>query len=230
MAQRSPTDSTSPTPTLDPTSPDSVARVDHPIPLTRAIALVSQWRGWTHDEAETALVLAIYDGDIAINALMLDGRRRTVTPLELCDIACEVSRDPSELYVFYPEDRTDIDYPGSWLPAFKRPVIERANLERVFKQPAPPPSETEAPAIAGADSAALSRVAAVKPASTPRRTPPGKRPTGGWSTYAAREVIRILRAGEETPSAAIMCTRCDEACGYHPDVSEMQRLIKFLLS
>jgi hypothetical protein len=228
MAQRSPTDSTSPTPTLDPTSPDSVARVDHPIPLRRAIALVSQRRGWTRDEADTALVLAIYDGDIAINAVMPDGRRM-ITPLELCDIACEESRDASELYAFYPEDSTDLPVYFRQ-PAFKRPVIELANLERVFKQPASPPSETEAPAIAGADSAALSRDEAVKPASPPRRTPPGRRPTGGRSTYASREVIRILRAGKETPSAAIMCTRCEEACGYHPDVSEMQKLINFLLS
>lgn len=63
---------------------------------------------------------------------------------------------------------------------------------------------------------------------TPRRTP-GKPPTNDWKMHVARELIRIAAIDDVIPSAAELCTWCEAACGYHPDIRAMQKLLVVLL-
>jgi hypothetical protein len=67
----------------------------------------------------------------------------------------------------------------------------------------------------------------------PRRKPGQKGYTEDWPLHVAREVIRILQSqmpsAAKIPSAAKMSERCEEACGYHPDISAMQKMLKRLL-
>jgi hypothetical protein len=139
--------------------------VDQPVWVTLdyAIALVRVWRGCGYREAVNALRRALHAGNVVMDAVMPDGSRRPVTPLELHDLGFSWSSNrmwtgQTGPHFYSKDNESGLDiHLGLTKPALKRPVIERASLERVFKQPAPPPSETEAPAVAGADSAALSR-------------------------------------------------------------------------
>jgi hypothetical protein len=67
---------------------------------------------------------------------------------------------------------------------------------------------------------------APKPAVLPPllRRGPGRRPKSNWREVVEREVKRIRRAGEETPTAAEMIDRCEVDI----DISSMQKLLKSL--
>ncbi|MGC2787473.1 MAG: hypothetical protein WA397_27320 [Roseiarcus sp.] len=68
------------------------------------------------------------------------------------------------------------------------------------------------------------------PASTPApRRRPGPQPKADWPMVVARELIRIATAGEKRPTPAKMSVRCEKACGYHPDIRAMQRVLNLLL-
>jgi hypothetical protein len=67
----------------------------------------------------------------------------------------------------------------------------------------------------------------------PARRKPGEGYTEDWPLHVAHEVIRILQnqmpSPPKIPSAAVMSKRCENACGYHPDLRAMQKMLKRLL-
>ena len=64
----------------------------------------------------------------------------------------------------------------------------------------------------------------------PRRRKPGKPPEHEWPTFVARELIQRALAGKKMPTAPEMLRRCQEVFGWEPDVRQMQKLLKDLLS
>jgi hypothetical protein len=63
----------------------------------------------------------------------------------------------------------------------------------------------------------------------PHRTP-GRQPKHDWPKHMRREVIRRLRAGERDPTAPEMLQWCEDKWGWQPEVRQMQRLLRDLLS
>jgi hypothetical protein len=63
----------------------------------------------------------------------------------------------------------------------------------------------------------------------PRRKP-GKPPDHNWPMAVARDLIRRARVGEPMPTAPDMLQWCEDNWGWQPDIRQMQRLLRDLLS
>jgi hypothetical protein len=58
---------------------------------------------------------------------------------------------------------------------------------------------------------------------------PGKKPKHDWPKHVARHVIQIIRSGQDIPTARDIAQWCEDTLDYQPDISELQKLLKFLL-
>jgi hypothetical protein len=112
-------------------------------------------------------------------------------------------------------------------------------IEREFGIPAPRPAPAPAvnqPAAAAApvtndnDNPGQAAEGAPTPAPTPLRRKPGPAPTSDWPLIVAREMIRIVLANEDMPTASEMCERVYATCNYLPEIRPMQKLMKQLLA
>jgi hypothetical protein len=65
------------------------------------------------------------------------------------------------------------------------------------------------------------------PGELPRRKP-GPPPRDDWPTVVTRELIRIIRLGENPPTPARMQQFCVDTLGREPDLRAMQRLFRTL--
>lgn len=63
-----------------------------------------------------------------------------------------------------------------------------------------------------------------------RRRRPGKQPKHDWPIVVARELIRRAKLGERNPTAPKMLQFCEDKLGWQPDIRQMQKLLKELLS
>jgi hypothetical protein len=80
-----------------------------------------------------------------------------------------------------------------------------------------PEAESEPPPVA----------APIAPPSARRK--PGPRPEMEWRIVATREAIRLIKAGEEVPTAAKMYDFVVEKCGWEGDVRTVQKFLKSIL-
>jgi hypothetical protein len=62
------------------------------------------------------------------------------------------------------------------------------------------------------------------------RRPPGKPPKHNWPMVIARELIRRAQAGEMMPTAPQMLQWCHDEWNWEPDIRQMQRVLRELLS
>jgi len=92
--------------------------------------------------------------------------------------------------------------------------VRRANLDKHYPAATPPASST---------------TSGRRTDDRPQRRP-GPRARDEWPMWVARELIQFALAGEEMPTPAKMCQRCEDKLGYQPDIRAMQRLYRKLLS
>jgi hypothetical protein len=62
------------------------------------------------------------------------------------------------------------------------------------------------------------------------RRAPGKPPAHNWPMVMARELIRRAQAGETMPKAPELLQWCQDQWNWEPDIRQMQRLLRDLLS
>jgi hypothetical protein len=62
----------------------------------------------------------------------------------------------------------------------------------------------------------------------PRPRKPGPKPTADWKSHVAYYVGCIKGSGEEMPTAAKIAEWCEAKLDYHPDISDINKLLKTL--
>jgi hypothetical protein len=91
--------------------------------------------------------------------------------------------------------------------------IQRRDLDKLY--PAPIAAAVSSEPDSSAESSTM-------------RRPPGRKPTRNWKTLVTRELLRLARDDDVTPTPAQMCAWCEKMYGYHPDLRDMQRLYRDL--
>jgi hypothetical protein len=67
------------------------------------------------------------------------------------------------------------------------------------------------------------------PAPTPRRRKPGKKIKHNWRLHAAVYVHDFRAKEGRTPTSSEIAQHCEEELGYQPDVSDIAKLLRYLL-
>jgi hypothetical protein len=91
--------------------------------------------------------------------------------------------------------------------------VWKPDLERIWPTAAPP-----------------SEGRADEAQTAPRRRKPGPKIKHNWRLHVAAETLRILEKQGRIPSARELAQFCENKFGYQPDESDIQKLIKILLS
>lgn len=58
---------------------------------------------------------------------------------------------------------------------------------------------------------------------------PGPRPTRNWKLHVAGELDRLIKAGKPIPTASELAQYCVDTLGHHPDISDIQKLIRAVI-